>query len=190
MERAKKKPPLLLPIPENREQFLKDLYQKFREEFFAWSSREFSGTKSEAADVFQDAVIIFYQNIISGKVQHLEVTVKTYLFGIGKKLWLKKLNQEKNRERLKLEKRYKLSYLPPHNYSYQNEKHPQKDLIEVTIKKLGDTCQKIITLFYYYKYSVDAIKEELNLASAVSVRNRKRQCMLQLKKLIMEVNPS
>src|SRR5712671_36527 len=53
-----------------------------------------NGTQDDAADVFQECVIIFYEKIKIGNFA-LTSTIKTYLFSMCKNNWLNKLRQMK-----------------------------------------------------------------------------------------------
>src|SRR5688572_5880036 len=75
---------------------LKEMYQSYEDPFITWACRHFNISRDEGKDIFQLAVITFYSNVKSEKLQHLTCTVKTYLFSIGRKLLLK-LNRKKIR---------------------------------------------------------------------------------------------
>lgn len=48
------------------------LYEDYRSLFVQWLQQHFKAMEHEAVDIFQDAVIIFYRNITSGKVDRLK----------------------------------------------------------------------------------------------------------------------
>ena len=61
---------------------LKEVYQKYRNEFLHWAVRNHSCSMEEAKDVFQQGVVILYENVKLGKVTQITTQVKTYLFSI------------------------------------------------------------------------------------------------------------
>ena len=77
------------------EQGLKEIYTSYRNEFLLWAVRHHSCTMDEAMDVFQQSVIIFYENIVSGKLTEITTQVKTYIFSIGKNKILELLRSKK-----------------------------------------------------------------------------------------------
>lgn len=67
------------------------LYKKFFNQIgFMVSSN--SGTKMDAEDLFQDALVMIYQKIITDSLQ-LTSSFNTYLYSICWHLWLQKLNK-------------------------------------------------------------------------------------------------
>ncbi|MDZ7604599.1 MAG: hypothetical protein U5K79_03210 [Cyclobacteriaceae bacterium] len=59
---------------------LKKIYQQYRNEFLGWAIRNHDCSVMEAKEVFQQAIVIFYENIIYGKVTEINVQMKTYIF--------------------------------------------------------------------------------------------------------------
>ncbi|MBN8787361.1 MAG: sigma-70 family RNA polymerase sigma factor, partial [Terrimonas sp.] len=54
-----------------------------------------NGSEDDAKDIFQEAVIVLYEKAKSG-VFELNCQIKTYLYSVSKRLWLKRL-QKNNR---------------------------------------------------------------------------------------------
>lgn len=76
---------------------LRKIYTKYREEFLAWSINTHKCTEDEAIEVFQQTMIVFYENIIIGKLKVFTSKVKTYIFSIGKhKILELRREQKKN----------------------------------------------------------------------------------------------
>ena len=68
----------------NGEEELRQIYKEYRTEFIMWAKKKFGASSDEARDVFQQVMVIFYENIMSGRLQVLNSDVKTYIYGIGK----------------------------------------------------------------------------------------------------------
>src|SRR5690554_6753794 len=62
---------------------IEHIYNQHREEFLAYADR-FSIQTDEAVDIYQDSIIVLYENIMSQKLTSLTSSLKTYLFAIGK----------------------------------------------------------------------------------------------------------
>ena len=137
-----------------------------------------SGSRDDARDIFQDAMFLLIK-----KVQNVnfELTSKlsTFLFGIGKNLWLKKLTKNKvdlnaYADDLKLN-------------AVSEEEHTKLDRTKVMydcIEKLGEPCKTIIVQFYFLKTSMQEIAEMLNYTNANNAKNQKYKCFMRLKKLM------
>ncbi len=52
-----------------------------------------SGTQDEAKDIYQESIIVFYEKIKAGSLE-LNCQIKTYLYSVCRRLWLKKLAEK------------------------------------------------------------------------------------------------
>ena len=59
------------------------LYKENKEAFYSYA-RKFTISEEEIEEVYQDALVVFYENIAEGKLTSFESSIKTYLFSIGK----------------------------------------------------------------------------------------------------------
>ena len=64
----------------------------------------------------------------------------------------------------------------------------QSQLIQQAIDQLGSSCQKLIRLFYFHRYSTEAIKERMGYNSSDVVRSQKLKCIKQLRKIVTKRN--
>lgn len=162
-----------------------DLYKIYRDEFILWSASSYSANEEQAKDAFQDAVLDFYQNVISGQLTSLSSTVKTYLFQIGKH---KLLNIQKKESRMTyhdalhlIEGREVDSFMEEENKVYSQEQ------ISKAIETLPEACQKVLKLFYFKEYDMESIARELNYKNADTAKSKKSVCMknlmIELKKI-------
>lgn len=158
---------------------LEELYLKYRDEFIGWSIKSYNLTEQQSLDIYQEAVIICYENIIHGKIESLSSSMKTYLFAIGK---------NKCRE-------YKRKRSSGENFQVFDEEvfktpSPQNmydeyyiDIVKKSISHLGNKCKDILTKFYYYNFQIKEIAEELEYKNEASAKNAKYNCMEKLKAL-------
>ena len=51
-----------------------------------------NGSADEAKDIFQEAIIVLYEKVRSG-VFELNCQIKTYVYSVSERLWLKRLQQ-------------------------------------------------------------------------------------------------
>ncbi len=168
---------LIAGIREGNEEQVMRLYELYRSEFFSWSKKVFSLSQDEMADVFQETVIAFYYNVLNGKLNELTSSVKTYLFAIGKNQILKKI--EKN-NRL-----YITDDLPEVNTLQVGddlfEASERQRVVAKLIDELGEPCRSILKMFYFKRFSMDAIAENLGYKNEHVVKSQKLRCFNQLK---------
>lgn len=137
-----------------------------------------SGSRDDAKDIFQDAMYLLIKKAHS---KHFQLTSKisTYLFGISKNLWLKKLTQKAVDKK---EYAAEMSY-----ENLEEDEHIQLERIQHmknAIDKLGEPCKTIIVQFYFLKTNMQEISEMLNYTNANNAKNQKYKCFVRLKKLM------
>ena len=157
---------------------LYDLYRLYRDEFIQWSSKNYSATSDQAKDAFQDAMLDFHQNVITGKLTYLSSTIKTYLFQIGK---YKLVNIQKKESRLTYHDNLQLiqggemeDYMDEENKAYTQEQ------ISSAINKLPNDCQKVLKLYYFNEFDMESIARELEYKNADTAKSKKSLCMKNL----------
>ncbi|MFT6867476.1 MAG: RNA polymerase sigma factor (sigma-70 family) [Cyclobacteriaceae bacterium] len=144
-----------------------------------------SGTSDDAKDMFQDAMVIFYKNIQKSDFV-LSSSIKTYLYAISWRLWMKKIREEK-----KLTITHKEEYIDAFDFELVS-KDPDATLNGVVelLKQHGKNCLEILTRFYFNNQSFDFIASELGYASGQVVREQKYRCIKRVREGIKSSNMS
>ena len=173
---------LLKRLRAGDEAMFKKVYDDNRAKFLNYA-RKHALDEEECIDIYQDAYITFYQNIISGKLAELTSALSTYLFGIGKFLIMKKL--EKNKKTLRSEKILKKvgndqELLNDWDLRADILTHEQQ-LLKAHFAQLGEQCQKLLTLFYYRGFSIKEIIKAGGYRNENVVKSQKSRCLKTLK---------
>ncbi len=137
--------------------------------------RNNQGTEDEAKDIFQEALIVFWQKIVSDQLT-LTSKISTYLYSICKNLWNKELDKKARHTNEVVD-----------GEDFQN--HDSKErirLINECIDSLGDTCKKMLTYYYFDGLNMDKIAEMLGFANADTAKSKKYKCKKKLDQLIKE----
>lgn len=164
---------------------LDELYIQHRQAFISYATRQLYATEEDAADCFQDALIVFYKNIVGERLVVLSCSIRTYLFSIGKRM-VYKSNKHRQRESptdLVVEIIAAADELDMSVYQKIDQEHQSAVLLHA-MRKLGEPCNQILSLFYYHNYPIESIQITLGLSSPGAVRVRKLRCLEQLKQLI------
>ena len=136
------------------------------------------GTKNDAKDIFQNALIIFYKKALDPDFE-LNSKISTYVYGISKNLWLNQLRENKKKE---------ITITPSEPIQETTEIDDPDFNLELyvleKIKKLGDSCITILTMHTYKKLSMTEIANELGYANEHTARQQKYKCLQRLKKSI------
>ncbi len=132
-----------------------------------------SGTEDEAKDIYQEALLVFWQKAISGKLE-LTSKISTYLYSICLNLWRKELT-----------KKSRFTESDKEEIIYQEyEKQERIKIIHDCINELGDSCRKILVYHYFDGLSMADIADKLNLANTDTAKTKKYKCKKKLDALV------
>lgn len=143
-----------------------------------------NGNTQDGEDMYQEAIIVMDRNIRDGNFR-TEGSLESYLFSIGKFLWM---NQLRKKKLVLKEKFYDHELIgqgiePDHLMINEQRKY----LLEDLLSKLGRRCQEILAL-WQLSYSMEEIAGQLGLHDASTARKAKYDCQQQLIKLVHQ-NP-
>lgn len=154
------------------------IYLRYKEDFLDFAKR-YPVAADVVMDVYQDSIIILYENILQGKLNKLKSSIKTYLFAIGKYkifAYLKVESQHKELQRDELVVNMNL-------FEIDTSEDRLKQLQQAYLL-LGPKCQEVLNLFYYEGLNLEEIKNRLSYDSKNTVKSQKSRCLKQLKKTI------
>jgi RNA polymerase sigma factor (sigma-70 family) len=132
-----------------------------------------SGTEEEARDVYQDALIVFWQKATSGNLV-MTSKISTYIYSICQNLWRKELDRKK---RLSNEEKDVA-------VSIDTETEERNKIIAKCIDQLGDTCKKVLMYYYFEEMSMQDIAEKLGFANTDTAKTKKYKCKKKLDELV------
>lgn len=164
---------------------LTSVYSDYKTEFFRFMSR-YNAEENTLEDIFQDALIVLYENAQAGKLDQLKSTLKTYLFGTGKFMLFKHFRDSK--KEIHTDEDYVFD-----NYEqaviedvYEDEGPDERQkMLAANFKKLGDKCREILELFYLQGLKLDEIVSVQGYENKNVVKSQKSRCLKSLKELIM-----
>jgi RNA polymerase sigma factor (sigma-70 family) len=139
-----------------------------------------NGDEDDAKDIFQEAVIVLYDRINSGDFV-LTSKLKTFLYSVCKRLWLKRLNKN-DRMVFNVQEHEEVIAVENDLLEYQL-KEEQFLLMEQSLHLLGEPCQTIISDFYLRNLSMQEICEKFGYTNADNAKTQKYKCLQRLKKL-------
>lgn len=137
-----------------------------------------SGNASDAKDMFQESLIVFYENALAENFE-LTGSIKNYLHAVCRNLWLKRLR--KSGRMIHVEDIEVAG--TPATVSIETDildKYPDAGSL---LRKMGESCRQILTLFYFNRMNMKQIAEALNLSNEGVAKNKKARCMQKLKEI-------
>ncbi len=139
-----------------------------------------NGSSDEAKDIFQEAMIVLYEKVRSGSFE-LNCQIKTYLYSVCRRLWLKRL-QQLNRYSAPVEN---IDNLVP--VDEEIEAHEQRnaefEMMNKAISGLGEPCKSLLEAYYLQKRTMQDIAASFGYTNADNAKNQKYKCLVRLKKI-------
>ena len=132
-----------------------------------------SGTEEEARDVYQDALIVFWQKATSGNLV-LTSKMSTYIYSICQNLWRKELDRKK---RLSNEEK-------DSSVTLDTETTEREKIIAKCIDQLDSTCKKVLMYYYFEEMSMQDIADKLGFANTDTAKTKKYKCKKKLDDLV------
>lgn len=171
-------PNMIEQLKSGDEKTIRSIYEDHKNGFLLFASR-YGLDKEELIDIYQDAVIALIENAKKGKIDDLKSSLTTYLFGIGKFMVFQRLKKKNKTIPSDELERFELEY---DDYS-EDEMNIQLLSLREGLKKLGEQCLKVLTLFYYEEKKLDEIQALLGYTNKDVLKSQKSRCLKQLKDL-------
>lgn len=139
-----------------------------------------NGSADDAKDVFQEAMIVLYENVRSGTFE-LNCQVKTYVYSVARRLWLKRL-QQLSRYSPPVENMEQV--VPVEDEIEEHEKRNSEfEMMDKAISSLGEPCKSLLEAYYLQKQNMQVIAANFGYTNADNAKNQKYKCLMRLKKI-------
>ncbi|MDB5134576.1 MAG: sigma-70 family polymerase sigma factor [Mucilaginibacter sp.] len=132
------------------------------------------GSFDEAKDIFQDALVAWYEKAASDGFV-LRSDEQAYLFGISKNLWLKK--HKRNTQ-----------YVPLDGYDAECEEEAALSYGKILsfLQTAGKKCMDLLRSFYYDELPLNDIAEIFGFSGARSATVQKYKCLEKVRETVEE----
>lgn len=137
-----------------------------------------NGSADDAKDIFQEAMVVLFEKARSGTFE-LNCLLKTYVYSVCRRLWLKKLL---------LQNRFVLTDVEDERIAVEEdvEAHERKDrefgMMEQAMSVLGEPCKSLLEAYYLQKRNMQEIADSFGYTNADNAKNQKYKCLMRLKK--------
>ncbi|MFT3681273.1 MAG: sigma-70 family RNA polymerase sigma factor [Ferruginibacter sp.] len=139
-----------------------------------------SGSADEARDIFQEAMVVLYEKSKDISFS-LNCQIKTYLYSVSRRLWLKRLQQL---SRYSAQVDSVEDTVPVEEELEEHEKRNTDFLMmESALGKIGEPCKSLLDAYYLQKKSMQDIAGEFGYTNADNAKTQKYKCLMRLKKL-------
>lgn len=135
------------------------------------------GSFEEAKDIFQDALVIYYEKLATTGVT-LQYSERSYVLGIAKHCWAKK-NKENNKH----------TALPGSLEGIAMEDAVRQSSTEKLLELLhnsGQKCMELLRAFYYDKLPMQKIAALFGFSGERSATVQKYKCIEKVRDIVKE----
>lgn len=144
-----------------------------------------SGSEDDARDIYQEVLIVLYEKVRSGSLT-LHCQLKTYLYSVGRRLWLKQLAQRSRFMVRDIETpasdEFVLEQINDDLTDHQ-ERDRQFTLMADSLDRLGEPCRTLLDDFYIQQLSMQDITEKFGYTNTDNAKTQKYKCLMRLKRL-------
>ncbi len=138
------------------------------------------GYPEDAKDIFQEGMIVLYDKAKSNSFE-LSCQIRTYLYSVCRRLWLKKLQQL---QRYSISSEIAEETVPVED---EIELHIKKNknliIMDTAMEKIGEPCKSLLKAYYFQKKSMPEIADHFGYTNADNAKTQKYKCLVRLKKL-------
>jgi RNA polymerase sigma factor (sigma-70 family) len=139
-----------------------------------------NGSFDDARDIFQEAMIVLYEKAKDSTFV-LNCQIKTYVYSVCRRLWLKKLQQN---QKFSTEVDGLAEVVPVED---DLEKHEERNnefvIMEKAMQGLGEPCKSLLEAYYLQNKNMVEIAGNFGYTNADNAKNQKYKCLMRLKKI-------
>ena len=166
-----------LKDPQQREENFEYLYEEVFPVVADIVSKQ-GGSFQDAKDIFQDALIIFYEKSVDGELD-IKLSNEAYIVGIAKHLWNKKF---KSRYRLLSLDFLEKEIILPRDY-IEIETMKTNRLLRL-LEVAGKKCIELLRSIYYDKLSMNEVSQVHGFSNPHSASVQKYKCIEKIKVIV------
>ncbi|MEO6524188.1 MAG: sigma-70 family RNA polymerase sigma factor [Mucilaginibacter sp.] len=160
---------------QSREELFTTLYQKAFP-IVAKYVAKMGGSFDQAKDIFQDALVIYYEKVLSNSVT-LQSSDKAYILGIAKHLWLKTYRDNAGNIPLDV-----ANVDQPQEEQHQYASNKLMHYLETT----GQKCMEVLKAFYYDKLPLTQITQLFGYSGTHSATVQKYKCLEKVRDTVKQ----
>ena len=179
----------LQDLKQGSDDALQKVYKANRSKFLNYAKR-YNLSEDDIVDIYQEAYIAFYDNVMNGRIKEFTSSISTYITSIGKYMIFDKLKHNKR------------IIHPDFDISVLNDKDELIDTLDIDndgltteqqllykhFSALGKKCKELLDLFYYRGFTIKDILTHTEYNSENVIKSTKSRCMKTLKERILNTN--
>jgi len=180
----------ILSIQNQDERVVQEVYYSFKAKFENWLKGRYKiHSREDCDEIYQRSFTVLFFNIKRGKLNDLEASLETYLFGVGKLVVLEWWRERKGSEiDLDLDSNEGLGQLELFSKYFEANNLDEKLQLKLLkgLETLGEPCKTILKLYYWERNSMEAIALKTGYKNEQGAKKKKYLCLSKLRELMME----
>lgn len=146
--------------------------------------KENSGSEEDAADIFQDSLIVLYNKVREDQFK-LTCALKTYIYSICRNLWLKRLRSKK--QQIKTKDALAFIELEPDVSAILEEDEASK-VVAKLLKEVDEDGEQVLIAYFFEGLSTSEVTKKMGYANEFVTRNKKSKSLKKLRALLQGSN--
>tara|TARA_R110001583_G_scaffold60219_5_gene179025 strand:+ start:2024 stop:2575 length:552 start_codon:yes stop_codon:yes gene_type:complete len=166
---------IIYQLKEGNETCLKHLYQHLN--MVSSLVLKNNGSRDDALDIFQEAIIVFYKNVMAGKYES-KGKISSYLYEVSRRLWLNQINRRKKHEIPGLDV---FLFEQADDVVEEQESLALQEYVRVALDKLGEPCKSLLEAAVFLNLKMEDIAKKFNYSGPRSASQQKLRCLKRLR---------
>jgi len=166
-------------LEQSKEKTRPELFIQLYEEAFPMAAvfiKKMGGNLEDAKDIFQDALLVYYEKVTQEKFV-AQVNDKVYLLGICKNLWFKRIQKSKQ---------VKAAQQLPETMVKEEVQPVAMERVLSMVEQSGKKCLELLQSFYFEKCNMKEIAKRFGFAGERSATAQKYKCLEKVRAEIKE----
>jgi len=139
-----------------------------------------NGSSDDAKDIFQETMIVLYEKSRSAGFE-LNCLIKTYVYSVARRLWLKKLQQA---SRITGDIGHAENTVPVEEDLEEHlRRNAEFGMLEKALGGVGEPCKGLLEAFYLEKKTMQDIALVFGYTNAENAKTQKYKCLMRLKRI-------
>jgi RNA polymerase sigma factor (sigma-70 family) len=135
-----------------------------------------SGSSDDAFDIFQDALLAFYQSVMENKFDP-QYKVYGYVYKLCVFRWINKVKREKIQFKEELPD---VEAETPRTWFSEDESKDEQDLLRNLFSTIGEKCLELLNYTIYKEMFLDDVMLRMKFQSGAAVRMQHARCKEKL----------
>ncbi len=139
-----------------------------------------NGSQEDAADVFQDAILVLLDKIKTKK-DEMRSSIFTFLYSVSRNIWFNRLKRKQTFDNIIKENKFE----EVEEVSFEIlEDEEYSTLFYKLMDSAAEDCKTIFKYYYFDNLKMNKISELMGFANAQIAKNKKYKCLNKLRKVI------